>query len=155
LGVGVPPDVREAENALAQLASVFFHAKEDEDHPLRELLEERGMPERRAEAWPAVAAHYRVLVEQIPAVVFMAFLDKGVGEAFVSPQIEALLGFSQDEWLRNPIRLYEQIHPEDKERWSVEAAEMFVTGEPLRSVYRVVARDGRVVWFHCEVNIVR
>ena len=26
--------------------------------------------------------------------------------------------------------------------------------EPLRSVYRVIARDGHVVWFHCEVKMV-
>jgi len=34
------------------------------------------------------------LIEQIPAVVFMAFLDEdSIGEAYVSPQIEAILGF--------------------------------------------------------------
>ena len=39
-----------------------------------------------------VEAKYRALVEQIPAVVFMAYLDKGIGEAYVSPQIETALG---------------------------------------------------------------
>ncbi|MGH9536373.1 MAG: PAS domain-containing sensor histidine kinase, partial [Terriglobales bacterium] len=47
------------------------------------------------------------------------------------------------------------IHPDDKQRWSTEAAEMFLTGSPLRSAYRVVARDGRVVWFHCEAKMIR
>ena len=32
---------------------------------------------------------------------------------------------------------------------------MFLTGKPLRSVYRVLARDGRVVWFQCEARMVR
>ena len=32
---------------------------------------------------------------------------------------------------------------------------MFVSGTPLRSAYRVVARDGRVVWFHCEAKMIR
>lgn len=36
-------------------------------------------------------AKYHALVEQIPVVVFMAYLDEGVGEAYVSPQIEAVL----------------------------------------------------------------
>ena len=79
-------------------------------------------------------AKYRALVEQIPAVVFMAYLDKGIGEAYVSPQIETALGFSQSEWLEDPVRWYQQIHPDDKMRWSVEAAEMFLSGKPLRSV---------------------
>ncbi len=100
-------------------------------------------------------AKYRALVEQIPAVVFMAYLDKGIGEAYVSPQIEAALGFSQSEWLEDPVRWYQQIHPDDKMRWSVEAAEMFLSGKPLRSAYRVVARDGRVLWFQCEAKMIR
>jgi PAS domain S-box-containing protein len=100
-------------------------------------------------------AKYRALVEQIPAVVFMAYLDKGIGEAYVSPQIEATLGFSQREWLEDPVRWYQQIHPDDKMRWSLEAAEMFLSGKPLRSSYRVMARDGRVLWFQCEAKMIR
>ncbi len=102
-----------------------------------------------------MVSRYRILVEQIPAVVFMAFLDQGISEAYVSPQIEAMLGFTQAEWLNDPVRWYSQIHPEDKSRWSTEAAHTFLSGEPLRSVYRVLARDRRVVWFHCEVRMVR
>ena len=77
----------------------------------------------------------------------MAYLDKGIGEAYVSPQIEAALGFSQSEWLEDPVRWYQQIHPDDKDRWSKEAAEMFLSGKPLRSAYRVhgARRPGGVV----------
>jgi PAS domain S-box-containing protein len=105
--------------------------------------------------FPNLEARYRTLVEQIPAVVFMVYLDGGMGEAYVSPQIEAILGFSRDEWLEDPIRWYERIHPDDKDRWSAEAAGMFLSGQPLRSVYRVIARDGRIVSFHCEAKMVR
>jgi PAS domain S-box-containing protein len=100
------------------------------------------------------AARYRTLVEQIPAIVFMAYLDEGISEAYVSPQIEQLLGFTQEEWLDDPVRWFEHIHPDDKVRWSIEAATMFIKGEPLRSVYRMLARDGRVIWFHCEAKMV-
>ena len=37
----------------------------------------------------------------------------------------------------------------------MEAAELFLTGRPLQSIYRVVARDGHVVWFHCHAKMVR
>src|SRR5271156_4427659 len=85
-------------------------------------------PEQPGQEWaddgqlPNLEARYRALVEQIPAVVFMAYLDRGIGEAYVSPQIEAALGFSQEEWLEDPVRWYSRIHPEDKQRWSTEAA---------------------------------
>lgn len=104
---------------------------------------------------PTVDARYQTLVEQLPAVVFMAFLDRGTGEAYVSPHIEQLLDFTRQEWLEDPVRWYQHIHPEDKERWSTEAASLLFSGEPLRSVYRVLARDGRIVWFHCEAKMVR
>ncbi|MCM3901989.1 MAG: histidine kinase, partial [Pyrinomonadaceae bacterium] len=55
----------------------------------------------------------------------------------------------------DPVRWYQQIHPDDKGRWSVEAAQLFLSGQPLKSLYRVLARDGRVVWFHCEAKMVR
>jgi PAS domain S-box-containing protein len=135
-------DLSEAESALIQLASVFFPAASPsgaDDEPDIPLAE----------------ARYRMLLDQMTAVVFMVALDKGIGEAYVSPQIEAMLGFTRAEWLEDPIRWYRQIHPEDKDRWSVEAAQFFLTGEPLRSVYRVIARDGRVVWFQCEAKMVR
>ena len=123
----------------------------------RHVVYPPGQPDQ---AWidgelPNLEARYRALVEQIPAVVFMAYLDRGIGEAYVSPQIEAALGFSQEEWLEDPVRWYSHIHPEDKQRWSTEAAEMFLTGNPLRSAYRVLSRNGKVLWFHCEAKMIR
>jgi PAS domain S-box-containing protein len=100
-------------------------------------------------------ARYHFLLEQVPAVIFMANLERGVSEVYVSPRIEAALGFSREGWLGDPVRWYGQLHPEDKERWSLEAAEMLRSGNDLRSTYRVLARDGRVVWFQCEARMVR
>lgn len=145
----------EAERALQELADVFLQ---------QQLLISSSSPDstERAESKLVseapllnMEAKYRALVEQIPAVVFMAYLDQGIGEAYVSPQIEAALGFSQSEWLEDPVRWYQQIHPDDKMRWSVEAAEMFLSGKPLRSAYRVIARDGKVLWFQCEAKMIR
>lgn len=137
-------DPQQAEEVLMGLAQVFqispagSSAAADEDSQMFDL-----------------EAQYRTLIEQIPAVVFMVYLDRGVGEAYVNPQIETLLGFTREEWLEDPVGWYERIHPDDKLRWSAEAADMFLSGQPLRSVYRVIARDGRVVSFHCNARMVR
>jgi PAS domain S-box-containing protein len=98
---------------------------------------------------------YRTLVEQLPVVTFLAALDGGVNELYVSPQIEALLGFSQKEWLEDPILWYTQLHPEDRERWHIDFAQTCATGDRFRSEYRFLARDGRVVWVHGEAQMVR
>jgi PAS domain S-box-containing protein len=151
----LPVNLLEAESVLKDLAGVFLRQQTLNSHT---VLDFSNMTESEAaDDGPAsnLEAKYRALLEQIPAVVFMAYLDKGIGEAYVSPQIEAVLGFSQSEWLEDPVRWYQQIHPDDKMRWSTEAAEMFLSGKPLRSAYRVMARDGRVLWFQCEAKMIR
>lgn len=87
----------QAESILLELASSFpFGKTTGTKQPVR------PDPAINAGAALEVDARYRTLVEQIPAVVFMAFLDKGIGEAYVSPQIEEILGFTQEEWLNDP-----------------------------------------------------
>ncbi len=146
------PSLAEAEAALTALADVYSSV----DAAFQPFTRALKQPAALALDQSAdMVARYQTLIEQIPAIVFMAFLDKGMGEAYVSPQIEASLGFSQEEWLNDPVRWYRQVHPDDRGRWNIEAAEMFLSGKPLRSVYRVIARDGKVVSFHCEAKMVR
>ena len=147
--------VMDAESTLTKLAAVFLESRFLATQSADEQAEQAATEPDSDHLSHSVEARYRALVEQIPAVVFMAYLDKGIGEAYVSPQIEAALGFSQEEWLEDPVRWYEQIYPDDKDRWSSEAAEMFLSGKPLKSAYRVLARDGRVLWFHCEAEMIR
>ncbi len=143
------PELEEAEALLLGLASVFSSASGDS-------VAGTVRPSLAGDAHPSsLEAKYRALLEQIPAVVFMAYVDRAVSEAYVSPEIEEALGYSREEWLEDPVRWYEHIHPDDKQRWSLEAASMFLSGKPLRSSYRVIARDGHVVWFHCDARMVR
>lgn len=100
-------------------------------------------------------ARYRTLVEEIPAVTFMASLDGGVSEFYVSPQIEELLGFTQQEWVENPILWYTQLHEDDRQRWHEEFARTLNLAERFQSVYRFRARDGHVVWIHGEAKVGR
>jgi PAS domain S-box-containing protein len=149
-----PPEIAAATAILRDLAGVFLRGSSFTSTEYGPLGTTQSAP--AADARPeSVDAVYRALVEQIPAVVFMANLDRGIGQAYVSPRIEAALGFSQQEWLEDPVRWFHQLHEDDKQRWSLEAANMFLTGNPLRSAYRVMARDGRMVWFHCEAKMVR
>jgi PAS domain S-box-containing protein len=142
-------NVKEAEALLTELAGVFNASSLDTCARSNFAVQASDTNASNVEA------KYRALLEQIPAVVFMAYVDRGTSEAYVSPEIEAALGYSREEWLEDPVRWYDRIHPDDKQRWSLEAAEMFLNGNPLRSAYRVIARDGRVVWFHCDARMVR
>src|SRR5204863_492742 len=116
----------------------------------------------------AAELRYRTLVEQIPAVTFMAVLGEGENEVYVSPHIQTLLGFSQQEWLEDPFLWYRQLHPDDRALWIAEFARGCRTGGPFRAECRFLARDGGgdpeleyraltltgdVVWLHNRVRV--
>jgi PAS domain S-box-containing protein len=145
-------NLSDAEQALQTLANMFSqqHSLVCADGFAVSKSAKSNSETRR----PSLEAKYRALVEQIPAIVFWAHLDKGSCEVYVSPQIETALGFSQSGWLEDPVCWYQQIHPEDKVRWSQEAAEIFLSGKELHSAYRLIARDGRVLWFQCEAKMI-
>ena len=99
-------------------------------------------------------ARYRALVEQIPAVTFMASLEGGVNDVYVSPQIESLLGFSQEEWMSDPVLWFRQLHPEDRELWNQEFARGCAAGGPFRAECRFLTKNGQVVWVHGEARLI-
>jgi PAS domain S-box-containing protein len=103
----------------------------------------------------AAELRLRALVEQIPAVTFMAVLGEGTNEVYVSPHIEQLLGYSQEEWLADPFLWYRRLHMPDRELWNNEFARGCRNGGPFRAECRFVARDGHLVWVHGEARIVK
>ncbi len=63
---------------------------------------------------------YRLLIEHIPAITYIAAWDEDSSTIYTSPQIERLLGFSQTTWMADPTRWLKQIHPEELEAALVE-----------------------------------
>lgn len=151
----------EAEATLMRLAGAFFGAASEGQladlFALGSLLEKPPKTLTKDEQMRLVETRYRTLVEQIPVVTFMAELnqEQDTNEIYVSPQIEAMLGYTQKEWIENPVLWYERLHPDDKERWNVEFTETLTLDQPFRSTYRFIARDGSVVWVRGEAKIVR
>src|SRR5690242_11907369 len=89
--------------------------------------------------------HYRALVEQLPVVAYTATLDEPSVVLYVSPQIEALLSYTPDEFRRNDGVWPDGIHPEDRERVLAELRACRETGCHFSSEYRFLRRDGETV----------
>jgi two-component system, cell cycle sensor histidine kinase and response regulator CckA len=94
-----------------------------------------------------VDARYRQLVEQLPAITYVAeFGMQGTWE-YVSPQISILLGFSPSEWTSTKGLWLKQVHPQDRAR-VMEAEKYSVEHSTNYDVeYRMFTRDGRLTWF--------
>ena len=100
-------------------------------------------------------ARYRALVEQIPAIVYVDVVDETMATTYVSPQIEALLGITPEEYIDDPELWTRHLYAEDREVALATYLAGRETGEPFAFEYRLVARDGHPVWFRDSAVIVR
>jgi PAS domain S-box-containing protein len=100
-------------------------------------------------------ARYRTLVEQLPLVTYIDALDEHSSAIYMSPQIEALLGYTPDEWLADRELFPKLLHPEDRDHVMAQVLRTQATGDPFRCEYRLIARDGREVWIRDEDVTVR
>src|SRR5215213_10251143 len=120
----------------------------------REISDRKVVEDRLKEA----EARFRTLVEHIPATTYMEAADKHAENnafLYISPQIEAVLGYTPEEWISDPLLFRKTLHPEDRERVLAEDARTNITGEPFQMEYRQRAKDGRVVWVRDESVLVR
>ncbi|MFQ5600930.1 MAG: PAS domain-containing protein, partial [Candidatus Krumholzibacteriia bacterium] len=97
---------------------------------------------------------YRLLVEKLPVISYIAALDDARTTIYISPQIEWKLGFTQAEWTADPGLWMKRIHPDDRARTLAAMRRFRETGEPLRTVYRLMSRGGEALWFRDEAVLV-
>jgi PAS domain S-box-containing protein len=105
---------------------------------------------KRAEASLQEAeTRYRMLVERMPAVVYIQEIGSPDSAAYMSPQIEALTGYSSEEVQDLDLR-WRLVHPEDRERMQAEDELEIEPGEVSTTEYRVLHRSGHTVWVRNE-----
>jgi len=93
-----------------------------------------------------VELRYRALVEHLPLITYIDALDEQSSNIYTSPQVEALLGYTVEEWQSDASLFVKTLHPDDRDRVLVAHAESHAMGAPLTIEYRLIARDGRTVW---------
>ena len=120
----------------------------------RELRVTSPARKRAEDALQESEAKFRRLVAHLPTVVYVNAVGDASSTLYVSPQIEALLGYTPQEWLADPKLWSKALHPEDRQHVLKQAAHTDQTNEPFDMEYRMIARDGRLVWVHDEVILV-
>ncbi|HWB55512.1 MAG TPA: PAS domain-containing sensor histidine kinase [Gaiellaceae bacterium] len=138
---------------LHQITKVLENRhKRLEEHAaaLARALEERRAAEARLDT---AERNYRKLVEQLPLVTYIDRLEERSPSVYMSPQIEALLGYSPLAWMTDRDLFGRVLHPEDRDRILELHRTSYQEANPFVAEYRLVAKDGRVVWVHDEVVI--
>ena len=108
---------------------------------------------------PEAERRFQTLVESIPGVV--AYMDRvrlddpgHSNPVYISPQIEAMLGYPRDAWLSDDELWLHVIHPEDAERMTRADAAARANFDTLFAEYRMIARDGRTIWVSEKASVV-
>lgn len=95
------------------------------------------------------------LLETIDGVVWEAEL--GVGNTFLSPQVERLFGYTVEEWRSDPGFWRQHVHPDDlAEALVIDDAAYYATQSYAYEMsYRLIAKSGKVVWVRdlCRVDV--
>ena len=107
----------------------------------RDLRERRKAEQARAEA----ETKYRMIVEQVAAISYIA--EPGVTGRwhYVSPQIETILGYTSEEWLADSENWLKYVHPDDHTA-VLDAEQAGLQGKSFQAEYRMTRKDGTTVW---------
>jgi PAS domain S-box-containing protein len=135
--------------------SILVRDEQGEPRFWQGLMHDITESKRSEEALRESEARYRLLVENIPAVVYMVAPDDDRRTLYVSPHVERTLGYTRLEWLQQPDIWMELLHPDDREPTLDAHDRHNRTGEPWSREYRLIASDGRAVWFRDVGTLVR
>ena len=102
-----------------------------------------------------VTASYPELLNQVPAIIYIADTGDEGRWHYVSPQIKAILGFSSEEWRSDPTLWSQRLHGDDRERiTAAETAAETGAADPRAIEYRMHHRDGHIVWIRDDALLV-
>ncbi|HVW90093.1 MAG TPA: ATP-binding protein [Gaiellaceae bacterium] len=91
---------------------------------------------------------YRSLVETLPLATYVDRPNQVTGAAWVSHQIEKITSYAAEEWVADQDLLSKVLHPDDRERVLAAMEKAKATCGEIDHEYRLVRRDGRIVWLH-------
>jgi diguanylate cyclase (GGDEF)-like protein/PAS domain S-box-containing protein len=121
---------------------------------VRTLRSTRAALEHTTRRVEEAGARMKVLVEHVPAAVYIDQADAGVSDggrlSYMSPQVSGILGYRPEEFVEDPELWPSLIHPDDRPAAIAAYAEHWRTGRPLRAEYRMLARDGTEIWIRDE-----
>jgi PAS domain S-box-containing protein len=99
---------------------------------------------------------YRTAIENLPLATYRNVAADDPATLYMSPQIEDMLGYPVEAWLGEDNAFYESIvHPDDVGRVDAQCVAARAAGVPFRAEYRMLNREGEVVWVLDQSTIVR
>jgi PAS domain S-box-containing protein len=100
-------------------------------------------------------ARYHSLAQQLPGATYVHEVGNRDRFVYVSPQVGTMLGYRAEDWVTDRGLFFHLVHEEDRERVREEIDRAAEAATPFVSEYRMLGRDGSVVWVRDEATTVR
>jgi PAS domain S-box-containing protein len=148
---------RRADGAYVWLQeeSVFLQPDPGEEGAWQGLLFDVTARKEAEEQLRASELVQSATVEHLPAVVYREPPEGPLAGMYVSPQVEAVLGYTQEEWTTADVDFWAaHIHPEDAPVVLAANEHANETKTPFDAEYRFLHADGSYRWLHDEATFV-
>ena len=103
----------------------------------------------------ASEVRFRSLLENIPTITYINGPGPDSPTTYVSPQVKELIGYSREEFLQDPALWKKILHPDDQNKVLAENEKTSRESDKFDLEYRLISRDGRIVWVHDRAILVR
>lgn len=126
-----------------------------EDSLERVILSTEDITERKQSAKIILESQQKIesLINSIDGIVWEC--DAKTQElTFISKKTEEILGYTAEEWLKNPHFWEDHLHPDDKAKALPNVLAIITENKNYDLEYRMIARDGSIVWFRDIINII-
>ena len=117
--------------------------REDGRPLLRGVMVDITVEKENEQALQEATQQYRALVEQAPVCTYRQSAS-GDRLLYIGPQIEALTGYTAEEWVDDRFALW--LHPDDRDAVLAEVARCRTEEREFEMEYRFLTRDGRTIW---------
>jgi PAS domain S-box-containing protein len=99
-------------------------------------------------------SEFGTLVDDLRAILWE--IDCGARRfTWISRHAKEVLGYPVEEWMGQPGFWENHIHPEDREPVLARCRQVEAQGEDHQFEYRMIAADGKILWFRHIVRVVK
>ena len=100
-------------------------------------------------------ARYESLAQQLPGATYVHAVGDRSKVAYVSPQVGTMLGYRAEDWLTDEGLFWRLVHEDDRPRVESELERAGQANGPFVSEYRMLSRNGSIVWVRDEATTLR
>lgn len=126
-----------------------------DEEPANHIIILEDSTERKAAAQVLIESQQRIqsLINTIDGIVWESYLEN-LEPIFISEKVQDILGYSVEEWMSTGNSWNTHLHPDDRERMAAYLAANISKNKQLDASYRMMAKDGSVVWIRDIVTVI-